>query len=296
MSKTKILIAVDDPTWANIIVNEASKVIDKKNSEVTLINIIESTLAEEGYFYSEPEKFIKHEANKSSFSILEDFLENSNIDYKGFIYKEGNVSNILKKMSNDYDLIVLGPHNKNPLERFLLGSVSYKLARTAKCSVLIINSAKFNDKNFTNTEIYSVLLGIDQSNDSFNAVKQLNKFIDKQRAQVSLLNVTVPPSLVIPPDAYIYMDVEKIIQEANLISESLLEKASQYLQGDGVNVIKKYHVEGDAAKTILDEADINKITLIVLGAHGEGNISRWLLGSVSSRVYEHARQSVLIIK
>jgi len=295
MAKTKILIAIDEPAWAKTIVQTAYNLIDRKNSEITLLNVVETNIAEENLFYSEPEKFIKHEAGKSDFALLEYFLENSDVDYKGFIYKEGNAAEtIIKIVENEkYDLTVVGSHNKSALERIFLGSVTHKITRYAKSSVLVIN-------NRCNIEIdslkpFSIIMGVDISQDSFYMAENLWKFIDINRAQVTLLNVTVPPSLVIPPDAYIYMNLEEIIKEAAIVSENILENVSNKLKDSKINVVKKYHLVGDAASTILDEADAINHNFIAVGSHSSGDISRWLLGSVSTKVYEHARQPVLII-
>jgi len=121
MAKTRILIAVDDPIQAKLLVQSAYNLIDRKNSEVTLLNVIETTVAEENIFYSEPEKFIEHEAEKADFSLLENFLENSDVDYKGFIYKEGNAAHTIAEFTdkNDCDLLVIGSHGKNIIERIL---------------------------------------------------------------------------------------------------------------------------------------------------------------------------------
>ena len=296
MAKIRILIAIDEPNWAKTIVNAAYNFIDRKNSEVTLLNVIETNIAEEGYFYSLPEKFIKHEAEKENFMFLENFLENSEVDYKGFLYKEGNAAEIITKLAekDEYDLLVIGSHNKNAIERLLLGSVAYKVTHLGKTSVLVIDS-KCHIK-MSETKPFSILMGVDTSDDSFSAAENLWKFIDKDRAGVTLLNVLIEPSLIIPPDAYIYLDMNKIIEEACLVSENLLDLSANKIEEHGVKIVKKYHVEGDAASMLIDEAEKNKHDLIVVGSHSGSKISRWLLGNVSTKVYEHAKQPVLIIK
>ena len=134
MNKTKILIAIDEPNWANTIIYTTYNFIDRKNSEVTLLNVNESNVAEENLFYSNPEKFIKHEPKKSSFALLEDFLENSEVNYKGFIYKEGDAADTIINLTkiNNYDLVVIGSHNKSIIERIFLGSVTHKVVRFAE--------------------------------------------------------------------------------------------------------------------------------------------------------------------
>jgi len=145
-------------------------------------------------------------------------------------------------------------------------------------------------------EDYSVLTGVDLSGDCLYAAENLNKFIDKSRAKVTLLHATIPASLVIPPDAYIYIDMPQIIKEANLVSENLLNLISDKLETTGINVVNKYHLEGDADSVILDEAKENKPELIVVGTHAGSDLSKQFFGSVSTKVYEHAKQPVLIIK
>ena len=296
MAKIRILIAIDEPDWAKTIVHTAYNFIDRKNSEVTLLNVIETSIAEEEYFYSKPEKFIAHESEKTAFTLLENFLENSEVDYKGFIYKEGNAAEAIIKLTEkgDYDLLVIGSHNKNSIEKLLLGSVAYKVTRLGKTSVLVIDSKYHIETG--KLKPFSLLMGVDTSDDSFYAAENLWKFIDKDRANVTLLNVTVEPSLVIPPEAYIYLDMNEIIRESNLVSENLLELTANKLEKNGVNVVKKYHVEGDAASAIIDETEKNQHNFIVVGSHKGGKISKWFLGSVSTKVYEHAKKPVLIIK
>lgn len=296
MAKTKILIAIDEPNWAKTIIHTAYNFIDRKNSEVTLLNVIETNIAEEGFFYSKPEKFIAHEAEKTNFILLENFLENSDVDYKGFLYKEGSAADIIIKLAEkgDYDLLVIGSHNKTAIERLLLGSVAYKVTRFGKSSVLVVDSKYHLETN--KLSAFSVLMGVDASENSFYTAENLWKFIDKDRANVTLLNALIEPSLIIPPDAYIYLDMEKIIHESNLVSENLLELISNKLEGHGVKVVKKYHVEGEAASVIIDEAEANKHNLIVVGSHGGGKLSKRLLGSISAKIYEHSKKPVLIIK
>lgn len=296
MSKTKILIAVDDFPWAKIILYSAYNFIDKQNSEVTLLNVKETNVTEESLFYINPEKFIEHEAEKADFAILENFLENSDIDYKGFIYKEGNVSEIIINLvkTGGYDLVIIGSHNKTPLERLMLGSVAHKVVRHAKSSILIIN--KKNNVEIDEINPFSLLMGVDTSDNDFYVAENLYKFVDQARANVTLINATLSPSLIIPPDAYIYLDINKLIEETDSISENLLNLISDKLATTGINVVKKYHIEGDAASVIIDEAKKIKYDLITIGSHKGGDISRWLIGSVTAKVYEHAHQPVLIIK
>jgi len=296
MNKLRVLIAIDDPEIAKVIVNTACSILDKNNSEITLLNVLETTSAEEGYFYKEPRKFIEHEAEKSDFAYVENFLENEGFDYKGFVYKEGNaVKNILDMSEKEnFDLIILGSHNKHTLERLFLGSVSHKISRLSKKSVMVIKSvlpAKINS-----TSEYLVCLAVDGSDYAVYASENLGMFLDKNRAKINILNVTKPLQEIIPSEAYIYIDSPKIIEELNHVAEDILRDAAVNVLKQKLVVNKKYHLEGDPAQIIIDEADSNKCDLIVVGSYGQTGITDWLLGSVSAKIYNYSNIPVLIIK
>ena len=53
---------------------------------------------------------------------------------------------------------------------------------------------------------------------------------------------------------------------------------------------------GDAATAILDEAEKEGTGLIVMGTRGLSTIERWFLGSVSTKVLQHSRCSVLVVR
>ena len=50
----------------------------------------------------------------------------------------GEPEKVLAEQSTHFDLLVVGSHGRNKLERFLLGSVSHSVVHRATCSVLVI--------------------------------------------------------------------------------------------------------------------------------------------------------------
>jgi nucleotide-binding universal stress UspA family protein len=57
-----------------------------------------------------------------------------------FEIKEGNIANTILDYANenDIDLIIIGPHGKGKIQRFLLGSVANKVATYSNKPVLIV--------------------------------------------------------------------------------------------------------------------------------------------------------------
>jgi nucleotide-binding universal stress UspA family protein len=54
--------------------------------------------------------------------------------------------------------------------------------------------------------------------------------------------------------------------------------------------------KGEAASMIIDEAEKESADVIVMGTRGRNAAQRWLLGSVSSRVVQHAPCNVLVVR
>lgn len=71
--------------------------------------------------------------------------------------------------------------------------------------------------------------------------------------------------------------------------------ASESLIGSGV-ATRSAVLEGDAAETIIKEADTRPGTLIVIATHGRSGIGRWLVGSVTDKVVRHAHHPTLVVR
>ena len=74
-----------------------------------------------------------------------------------------------------------------------------------------------------------------------------------------------------------------------------LADAMQILKARGVTA-KAMERRGDAAEEIVDEAMQEGAELIVVGTRGLNAAKRWLMGSVSTRVVQHAPCNVLVVR
>lgn len=60
--------------------------------------------------------------------------------------------------------------------------------------------------------------------------------------------------------------------------------------------VKTVISQGNAAEVILETAKKMRVGLIVIGSHGRHGVERFLLGSVSTNVVEHADRPVMVVK
>ncbi len=77
-----------------------------------------------------------------------------------------------------------------------------------------------------------------------------------------------------------------------------LEEHKKYLESIGLKVETKVEIitTGDIARSILETADKNNVSLIVMNAHGESVVKGLLLRSVPLYVMRHAKKDVLLMR
>jgi nucleotide-binding universal stress UspA family protein len=144
-----------------------------------------------------------------------------------------------------------------------------------------------------------ILLAIDGSSFSDAAVKEVATKPWPAGSEVKIISVVEPPLLPtvetwVPPDNYI----EALEQAGEDQAQSIVSKAADRIreaQGDKLHVSTEI-VRGHPKHAIIDEADLWRADLILMGSHGYRGLTRLWLGSVSQAVASHAKCSVGIVR
>lgn len=137
-----IVVAVDGSEEAKFAFEKAVEVAKRNEAKLHLVNIIDtrSFAAIEAYDRSIQER-------------AKEFAEEKLAEYKAAAEKAGVVAEsvieygspktmITREISKktEADLIVCGATGLNAVERFLIGSVSANIVRSAKCDVLVVRT------------------------------------------------------------------------------------------------------------------------------------------------------------
>ena len=145
----------------------------------------------------------------------------------------------------------------------------------------------------------NILIATDGSADAANALNFMLRFPFPRISRMTVLTVVsdIPmlPQEIDALDASQRQQLAEANQQLLADAEELVERESARLRADGWPVAALVR-RGSVVEEILGVADEIKADLIVLGSHGMGLARRFLLGSVSDRVLEHAHCSVLIVK
>ena len=134
----KILVPIDGSKYSDKALRQACEFVNMFDSKLVLIYVVEKSI---------PLNFLDR---KEYLEILQKFgnkildKSNSYLLKKGIsakiILKEGNIVNEIEKVvkKEKCDLVIVGNKGLGSVTRFLLGSISNKLAHSSSCSVLIV--------------------------------------------------------------------------------------------------------------------------------------------------------------
>ena len=80
------------------------------------------------------------------------------------------------------------------------------------------------------------------------------------------------------------------------VGQQILDSYEAKAKQKGLQNVRMFLQEGDAAKRIMETANEIDCGLLLMGSRGRGGFKELLLGSVSHKVTNHADCSVLVVK
>ncbi|MDA4130418.1 MAG: universal stress protein [Thaumarchaeota archaeon] len=223
---------------------------------------------------------------KKTVDLLErrlNIIRDRNFESEAILVESPDISGEILKASRtrNYDLVVLGSRGMSGLKSLLMGSVSTKVAKEAKCSVLIMKRRIEG--------VFKILLGFDGSPESRKALEFLLDFGKKMKAEVDPLSVVNIP---MAPEGIVGADVDRWEKEM----KELADEAADLLRSSGITSTGKVSNYVDVARALSDEAEKGAYDLIVVGNRGLGKLRSLFLGSVASGVANSAKTNVLIVR
>jgi nucleotide-binding universal stress UspA family protein len=184
------------------------------------------------------------------------------------------------------DLIIMSTHGYSSLTRWVLGSVTEKVLRSAPCPVLAIHAARHPRR---------ILIMLDGSPLAERAIESGLSLARNLQAEVTMLRC-VP---------HIVTDGKLDEHERGLsrrMQEDLLSEAKEYLRarsdeaaqsGVAINPVVRI---GPPADSILEYVETYGIDLIAMATHGRTGLKRWIYGSVTAKVLRSASCSMLVVR
>ena len=178
----------------------------------------------------------------------------------------------------DADLIVIGSHGLNAVERFVFGSISQQVVTSAHCSVRVARGNPHRQD-----EPVRLLIGVDGSEDSTTAVEAVLSRNWPANTKVWLVTAV---------GSYFEQDANSREKEQ---FEELHEQIEERLKEKGLSTASIVDYT-DPKHLILALAKEYEIDCVFLGSRGLTRFERTLLGSVSASITARAHCSVEIVR
>ena len=134
----KILVPLDGSKYSEKALQRACELVNAFGSKLILIYVVEKSIPVNLLDRKEYLSLLQKFGNKT-LKTANDVVSKKGIAAKSLL-KEGNIATEIDKVvkSEKCDLIIVGSKGLGAVTRFLLGSVSSKLAQSSSCSVMIV--------------------------------------------------------------------------------------------------------------------------------------------------------------
>jgi nucleotide-binding universal stress UspA family protein len=299
-----VLVAADGSKYSQWSLHWVAKLPFVEPPRVTVLHVLDIATIRSPFLVQPAvagnELYLQEEVQRiktRSAKILDEAAQQLvSLKLKGTVCKEqGAVASvILKRVPKRDGLLVAGSKGLDALDRFMLGSVSTKLIHHATCPVLVVKGEA--------TPLRRIVFATDGSQASAKALEFVLKKFEPKRSSgkgrrvsihVSVLHVRMPSSLApITIKSTIPWIKYPGLKEAG---STLVEQSVQKLIEAGFTADSMRPL-GKPADEILKEASKRHADLIVMGAKGLNALDRFFLGSVSTRVVQHAQCAVLVVR
>jgi len=135
-----------------------------------------------------------------------------------------------------------------------------------------------------------ILIAHDGSKSSEKALKKAFEIAEKFGSSVTVISVV--------PELYLteLMEVDRIRMLETLTEEAKKTMDRIRTKTAAFKRVRTIITQGNPAEEVLETAKKIKADLIVTGSHGRHGAQRFLLGSVSSKIIDHAECAVLVVK
>jgi len=188
------------------------------------------------------------------------------------------------------DLIVMGTHGRGGFERLILGSVTERVVRTARCPVLTIPPGARGAIPEVQAGYATILCATDFSEASSVAAEYALSLAQEARSTVILLNVVQS-----------YLD--DLASPGASYREKLVDEALGRLRGSVPDDVRAWceieelvEIGSRPSRAILEVAKAREVGVIVMGAQGTHALDRLFFGSTTHRVITHAEVPVLTLR
>lgn len=279
----KVLFATDLSPYSSASLECVSEMPGVR--EVILLNIVDATHpSKRGWVYDNAIKNAEKELENQKNHLLASGIDSM---ARVEVITTGDVAETIVRVANEVDasLIVTGARGKGLVSRVLLGSVSKGVLQGARGDVLIIRNRVVELPKGPKYE--KLCPGI------FSKILFPTDFSDHASAVVPILEGLEGLGKVILLHVVTRGETEEEIALSMEAARHRLEAIAESLKTAGKETEVMVHM-GSPTDEIINLAEEEDVSLIVMGRHGHGRVREMVLGSTAYMVAKRAKRPVLI--
>jgi nucleotide-binding universal stress UspA family protein len=307
----KTLMATDGSLYAMAALTTAARLLTRKDNRFDVICVVPE-------FQSAPDLKKTNRKNTTEFRRrYYDYMEQNGgrllkrateaLQANGIaahaFAKTGSAGDVLVSLGEDYDVVVVGAQGRTERPSPGLGPVASRVVEHVGGTVLV-------GRELVNESNFKILVGVDGSARSRNAIEALMSNFNLDGAQVTLMHVIEKPWLRLNLEQEWYAELQRAYaaespekaEAEELFGTELRQEAEQIIE-DARDMLRASEVSTDArieegipGNELLHEAEIGDYDLAVVGATGVSDLKHTMLGSVAFKLAWTAPCSVAVVR
>ena len=207
------------------------------------------------------------------------------------LVSEGTAVDQILEQATSADLIVMGTHGRSGFERLLLGSVTEKVLRKARCPVLTVPPRA---EGAAAPAFKRILCAIDFSESSVRALRYALSLAQEADATLTAVHVAevLPESAPFDTPGFNFRDyaAQFIATAKERLAETVPANAREYCE------VKEVVVAGRPHREIVRLSAELGADLVVIGIRGRGAADLMVFGSTAQHVVRAASCPVLTLR
>jgi len=199
-------------------------------------------------------------------------------------------------------LIIIATHGRTGIRRWTLGSTANKVARAAKCPVLLVRAGASLPRAL---RLEKLLVPLDGSKEAEATLDHIGWLAPRLKAKVTLLNVVETLYHLYPsPETVGYFGGGGIIrvpytkeemQPAVTTAEKYVKNVNGKLTSDGITSGYEVRV-GAAGEEIIAAEKETGADMVAMSTYGHSGFGRWDHGSIADKVMHGGNTPLLLIR
>lgn len=284
----RILVPLDGSELAKQVFPCVAELARAFGSEVTLVGVCEPEESEYGQVCR---LYINSEAEQ-----LRNSIKGSAVKFKTVVLVGKPAEQILDYAEkNDISLIIISSHGRSGIVPWSLGSTASKVLHRVGVPLIMVR-AKETPEDSAQARLFSrILVTLDGSERGATVLPYVTELTKKLESEVILLQVVEPGRHVHTIGGLEYVPFkDRDIDSAKTRAQKYLDEVSSQFAGTKATTKSEVRV-GDGTQEIIKLATETACSLIAMSSHGYSGIEAWIHGSVTSKILQASKHSVMLV-